>query len=89
MRPGAQLTEALVEVDNAGMDGSVNALGALVSRTSNRLRGSANRLRPQLRVVDAGGRDPDGRGDPGGATVVSGNVPWLRCCGWCRWPARC
>ena len=29
---------ALVEVDNAGVDGSVNALAALVSRTSNRLR---------------------------------------------------
>ncbi|OBA62425.1 NADH-quinone oxidoreductase subunit L [Mycobacterium sp. 1100029.7] len=39
MRPGAQLTDALVEVDNAGVDGSVNALAALVSRTSNRLRG--------------------------------------------------
>jgi NADH-quinone oxidoreductase subunit L len=39
MRPGAQLTHALVEVDNAGVDGSVNALGALVSRASNRLRG--------------------------------------------------
>jgi NADH-quinone oxidoreductase subunit L len=39
MRPGAQLTEALVEVDNAGVDGSVNALAALVGRTSNRLRG--------------------------------------------------
>jgi NADH-quinone oxidoreductase subunit L len=38
MRPGAELTEALVAVDNAGVDGSVNALGALVSRTSNRLR---------------------------------------------------
>jgi NADH-quinone oxidoreductase subunit L len=38
MRPGAQLTEALVEVDNAGVDGSVNALAALVGRTSNRLR---------------------------------------------------
>jgi NADH-quinone oxidoreductase subunit L len=39
MRPGAQLTQALVEVDNAGVDGSVNALAALVGRTSNRLRG--------------------------------------------------
>jgi len=39
MRPGARLTDALVEVDNEGVDGSVNALGALVSRTSNRLRG--------------------------------------------------
>lgn len=39
MRPGAQLTDALVEFDNAGVDGSVNALAALVSRTSNRLRG--------------------------------------------------
>jgi NADH-quinone oxidoreductase subunit L len=38
MRPGAQLTDALVEVDNAGVDGSVNALAALVSRTSNGLR---------------------------------------------------
>jgi NADH-quinone oxidoreductase subunit L len=39
MRPGAQLTEALVDFDDAGVDGPVNALGALVSRTSNRLRG--------------------------------------------------
>jgi NADH-quinone oxidoreductase subunit L len=38
MRPGAQLTDALVEVDNEGVDGSVNALAALVSRTSNGLR---------------------------------------------------
>src|SRR5271157_4171211 len=38
MRPGAQLTHALVEFDNAGVDGSVNALAALVSRTSNSLR---------------------------------------------------
>lgn len=39
MRPGAQLTHALVEVDDACVDGSVNALAALVSATSNRLRG--------------------------------------------------
>jgi NADH-quinone oxidoreductase subunit L len=39
MRPGAQLTEALVEVDDAGVDGSVNALAALVGRASDRLRG--------------------------------------------------
>jgi NADH-quinone oxidoreductase subunit L len=39
MRPGARLTQALVGVDNAGVDGSVNALAALVGRTSNRLRG--------------------------------------------------
>jgi NADH-quinone oxidoreductase subunit L len=39
MRPGAELTDALVEVDNAGVDGSVNALAAWVGRTSNRLRG--------------------------------------------------
>ncbi len=39
MRPGAQFTDALVEVDNAGVDGSVNALAALVGRSSNRLRG--------------------------------------------------
>ncbi|BBX74478.1 NADH-quinone oxidoreductase subunit L [Mycobacterium shinjukuense] len=38
MRPGAQLTNAVVAVDNAGVDGSVNALAALVSSTSNRLR---------------------------------------------------
>ncbi|OBJ62056.1 NADH-quinone oxidoreductase subunit L [Mycobacterium sp. 1423905.2] len=38
MRPGAQLTHALVEIDNGGVDGSVNALADLVSRTSNRLR---------------------------------------------------
>ncbi|TVS87507.1 NADH-quinone oxidoreductase subunit L [Mycobacterium helveticum] len=39
MRPGAQLTHALVEFDDAGVDGSVNALAALVSATSDRLRG--------------------------------------------------
>jgi NADH-quinone oxidoreductase subunit L len=39
MRPGGQLTRALVEFDNHGVDGSVNALAALVSRTSDRLRG--------------------------------------------------
>jgi NADH-quinone oxidoreductase subunit L len=39
MHPGAELTDALVVVDNAGVDGSVNALAALVGRTSNRLRG--------------------------------------------------
>jgi NADH-quinone oxidoreductase subunit L len=39
MRPGAQLTDALVEVDDAGVDGSVNALAAWVGRASDRLRG--------------------------------------------------
>jgi NADH-quinone oxidoreductase subunit L len=39
MRPGAQLTHALVEFDDEALDGSVNALAALVSRTSDRLRG--------------------------------------------------
>ncbi|OBK25849.1 NADH-quinone oxidoreductase subunit L [Mycobacterium asiaticum] len=39
MRPGAQLTKTLVDVDNAGVDGSVNGMAALVSWTSNRLRG--------------------------------------------------
>jgi NADH-quinone oxidoreductase subunit L len=39
MRPGAQLTHALVEFDDEGVDGSVNAIAALVSRTSDRLRG--------------------------------------------------
>ncbi|MHA7648976.1 NADH-quinone oxidoreductase subunit L [Mycobacterium sp. ML4] len=39
MRPGAHLTDRLVAVDNAGVDGSVNGLAALVGRTSNRLRG--------------------------------------------------
>jgi NADH-quinone oxidoreductase subunit L len=39
MRPGAQFTDALVEVDNARVDGSVNALASLVGRTSDRLRG--------------------------------------------------
>ncbi len=38
MRPGAELTEALVQVDNAGVDGSVNALAAFVGWTSNSLR---------------------------------------------------
>ncbi|SPM32408.1 NADH:ubiquinone oxidoreductase subunit 5 (chain L)/Multisubunit Na+/H+ antiporter, MnhA subunit [Mycobacterium rhizamassiliense] len=39
MRPGALLTGTLTVFDDAGVDGSVNALAALVSRTSNRLRG--------------------------------------------------
>src|SRR5580693_7710043 len=39
MRPGAQLTHALVEFDDQGVDGSVNALANLVGRTSERLRG--------------------------------------------------
>ncbi len=38
MRPGAQLTQTLVEVDDVGVDGSVNALAALVGLMSNRLR---------------------------------------------------
>jgi NADH-quinone oxidoreductase subunit L len=39
MRPGAQLTHALVEFDDQGVDGSVNALGHVVARTSEWLRG--------------------------------------------------
>jgi NADH-quinone oxidoreductase subunit L len=39
MRPGARLTQELVEVDDQGVDGSVNALAALVGRASDRLRG--------------------------------------------------
>ena len=39
MRPGAQLTHALVEFDNRDVDGSVNALAGLVGRISERLRG--------------------------------------------------
>ncbi|MDT5412416.1 MAG: NADH-quinone oxidoreductase subunit, partial [Mycobacterium sp.] len=39
MRPGAQLTHALVEFDDQGLDGLVNALGNLVARTSEWLRG--------------------------------------------------
>jgi NADH-quinone oxidoreductase subunit L len=39
MRPGARMTDALVEVDNRGVDGSILGLAALVSRTSDRLRG--------------------------------------------------
>jgi NADH-quinone oxidoreductase subunit L len=39
MRPGAQLTHALVEFDDQGVDGSVNGLADLVGRTSEWLRG--------------------------------------------------
>jgi NADH-quinone oxidoreductase subunit L len=39
MRPGAQLTHALVEFDDRGVDGSVDALANLVNRISERLRG--------------------------------------------------
>jgi NADH-quinone oxidoreductase subunit L len=39
MRPGDQLAQALVEVDDRGLDGSVNAVAGLMARTSNWLRG--------------------------------------------------
>jgi NADH-quinone oxidoreductase subunit L len=39
MRPGDQLAQALVKVDDRGLDGSINALAGLVARTSNWLRG--------------------------------------------------
>ncbi len=39
MRPGAQLTHSLVEFDDQGVDGSVNALANLVGRASEWLRG--------------------------------------------------
>ncbi|WP_292991530.1 NADH-quinone oxidoreductase subunit L [Mycobacterium sp.] len=39
MRPGAQLTHALVDFDDQGVDGSVNGLANLVGRTSEWLRG--------------------------------------------------
>ena len=39
MRPGAQLTHALVEFDDQGVDGSVNGLAHLVARSSEWLRG--------------------------------------------------
>ncbi len=39
MRPGEQLTRALVDIDNQGVDGSVNALAARIGRMSQRLRG--------------------------------------------------
>jgi NADH-quinone oxidoreductase subunit L len=39
MRPGDQLARALVETDDRGVDGSINALAALVRRTSQWLRG--------------------------------------------------
>jgi NADH-quinone oxidoreductase subunit L len=38
MRPGAQLTKALVEVDDKGVDGAVTGIAALVARTSSGLR---------------------------------------------------
>ena len=39
MRPGDQLARELVVVDDLGVDGSVNALAALVARASGWLRG--------------------------------------------------
>ncbi|BBY07623.1 NADH-quinone oxidoreductase subunit L [Mycobacterium noviomagense] len=39
MRPGGHVTDALVEIDNRGVDGSVLGLAALVSRISDGLRG--------------------------------------------------
>jgi NADH-quinone oxidoreductase subunit L len=38
MRPGARLTHAMVEFDDKGVDGAVNAIATLVARTSARLR---------------------------------------------------
>lgn len=46
MRPGAQLTNAVVAVDDAGVDGSVNALATLVSQDFESPAANANRLRP-------------------------------------------
>ena len=69
MRPGAQLTHALVEFDDQGVDGSVNALAQI---GESHLRVAArvpDRIRPQLCVVDVRGSGAGGRGDPGGATV--------------------
>jgi NADH-quinone oxidoreductase subunit L len=39
MRPGAQLTRGLVEVDDKGVDGAVTGIANLVGRTSQALRG--------------------------------------------------
>jgi NADH-quinone oxidoreductase subunit L len=39
MRPGAELTHALVELDDKGVDGAVTGIAALVGRTSQALRG--------------------------------------------------
>lgn len=42
MRPGQQLTNALVTVDNKGIDGAGNGLGHLIARLSQRLRQAQN-----------------------------------------------
>ncbi len=71
MRPGAQLTHALVAVDNAGVDGSVNALAALVSRTSNRLRGMQTGFARNYALSMLAGAVLVVARDPGGDTVVN------------------
>ena len=38
MRPGAQLTQALVDIDDKAVDGSVNGLAAAIGRGSWALR---------------------------------------------------
>ncbi len=76
MKPGQVLTKDLVWFDDKGVDGATGGLAALVGRTSNGLRRSANGLRPLLRIVDARRRGAHRRSDPGGATVVT-SIPWL------------
>ena len=76
MKPGQVLTKDLVWFDDKGVDGAAGGLAALVGRTSDGLRRSADRLRPLLRAVDARRRGARRRGDPGGATVVT-SMPWL------------
>ena len=77
MRPGAQLTAALVEFDDAGVDGSVNALAALVSRTSNGLRGLQTGFARNYALSMLAGATLVVATDPGGEAVVNGTVPWL------------
>ena len=75
MKSGQVLTKDLVGVDNKGVDGATTDWprwsGAL-----GRPAAGADRFRPLLRPVDAGGRGARRRRDPGGATVVT-SVPWL------------
>ncbi len=70
-KPGIYLTRALVFLDNRILDGAVNGLAALVGGGSGRHAAGADRLRPDLRLVDARRRAARHRGDVGGGVRMT------------------
>ena len=74
MRPGHAATQELVLIDDVAVDGWA-ADSQPGGGTSSVLRRAHDRLRPLLRVVDAGRCRPGGGHDRGGEPVV--NLPLL------------